>query len=122
MPVSFWVNGNLVKADVPPATPLLDVLRNELGLTGTKQGCDHEGECGVCTVLLDGKTIRSCITPVGKAAGRQVFTVEGLGSPESLHPLQQAFIDTGAVQCGYCTPGMLVAAKGLLDKNPNPTQ
>ena len=90
--------------------------------TGTKQGCDHEGECGVCTVLLDGKTVRSCITPVGKAAGRQVFTVEGLGSPENLHPLQQAFIDTGAVQCGYCTPGMLVAAKGLLDKNPNPTQ
>ncbi len=122
MPLSFFVNGASVTVDVPPSTPLLDVLRTELGLTGTKQGCDHEGECGVCTVLLDGKIIRSCITPVGKAAGRQVFTVEGLGSPESLHPLQQAFIDTGAVQCGYCTPGMLVAAKGLLDKNPNPTQ
>ena len=121
MPVSFFVNGAPVTVDVPPATPLLDVLRLELGLTGTKQGCDHEGECGVCTVLLDGKTIRSCLTPVSKAQGRHVFTVEGLGSPGNLHPLQQAFIDTGAVQCGYCTPGMLVAAKGLLDQNPNPS-
>ncbi|CAG1011264.1 aerobic carbon-monoxide dehydrogenase large subunit [Anaerolineales bacterium] len=121
MPISFFVNGSPVTVDIPPATPLLDVLRTELGLTGTKQGCDHEGECGVCTVLLGGKTIRSCITPVSKAAGRHVFTVEGLGSPGNLHPLQQAFIDTGAVQCGYCTPGMLVAAKGLLDQNPNPS-
>ncbi len=122
MPLSFFVNGISVTVDVPPTTPLLDVLRTELGLTGTKQGCDHEGECGVCTVLLDGKTIRSCITPVGKAEGRQVFTVEGLGTPEHLHPLQQAFIDAGAVQCGYCTPGMLVAAKGLLDQNSNPSR
>ncbi len=121
MPVSFFMNGAPVHVDVPPTTPLLDVLRAELGLTGTKQGCDHEGECGVCTVLLDGKTIRSCITPVSKAAGRHVFTVEGLGRPGNLHPLQQAFIDTGAVQCGYCTPGMLVAAKGLLDQIPNPS-
>lgn len=121
MPLSFFVNGAPVTVETSPVTPLLDVLRNELGLTGTKQGCDHEGECGVCTVLLDGKPVRSCLTPVGKAAGRQVFTVEGLGSPENLHPLQQAFIDTGAVQCGYCTPGMLVAAKGLLDQHPNPS-
>lgn len=121
MPVSFFVNGALVEVDVAPTTPLLDVLRTELGLTGTKQGCDHEGECGVCTVLLDGETVRSCLTPVAKAAGRQVLTVEGLESAGKLHPLQKAFIDTGAVQCGYCTPGMLVAAKGLLDKNPNPT-
>lgn len=120
MPVSFFVNGAPITVDVAPATPLLDVLRMELGLTGTKQGCDHEGECGVCTVLLDGETVRSCLTPISKAEGRHVFTVEGLGSPGNLHPLQQAFIDTGAVQCGYCTPGMLVAAKGLLDRNPNP--
>ncbi len=120
MPVSFFVNGAPITVDVPPATPLLDVLRIELGLTGTKQGCDHEGECGVCTVLLDGESVRSCLTPISKAEGRHVFTVEGLGSPGRLHPLQQAFIDTGAVQCGYCTPGMLVAAKGLLDRNPNP--
>jgi CO/xanthine dehydrogenase Mo-binding subunit/aerobic-type carbon monoxide dehydrogenase small subunit (CoxS/CutS family) len=122
MPVSFFVNGAPITVDVSPTTPLLDVLRTELGLTGTKQGCDHEGECGVCTVLLDGKTVRSCLTPVSKAEGRHVFTIEGLGSPGNLHPLQQAFIDTGAVQCGYCTPGMLVAAKGLLDKIPNPSQ
>jgi CO/xanthine dehydrogenase Mo-binding subunit/aerobic-type carbon monoxide dehydrogenase small subunit (CoxS/CutS family) len=121
MPVSFFVNGEPITVDVPPATPLLDVLRTELGLTGTKQGCDHEGECGVCTVLLDGKTVRSCITPISKAEGRHVITVEGMGSPGNLHPLQQAFIDTGAVQCGYCTPGMLVAAKGLLDQNLNPS-
>ena len=121
MPISFFVNGTSVRVGLPAATPLLDVLRKELGLTGTKQGCDHEGECGVCTVLLDGKSVRSCLTPVSKAAGRHVVTVEGLGKPEKLHPLQQAFVDTGAVQCGYCTPGMLVAAKGLLDQNPNPT-
>jgi aldehyde oxidoreductase len=122
MPISFFVNGVSVTANVPPATPLLDVLRSELMLTGTKQGCDHEGECGVCTVLLDGETIRSCLTPVSKAAGRHVLTVEGLGGQGKLHPLQQAFIDTGAVQCGYCTPGMLVAAKGLLDQHPNPSR
>ena len=120
MLISFFVNGGLVTVNIPPATPLLDVLRKELGLTGTKQGCDHEGECGVCTVLLDGKSVRSCLTPVSMVTGRYVVTVEGLGNPEKLHPLQQAFIDTGAVQCGYCTPGMLVAAKGLLDQNPNP--
>lgn len=122
MPLSFFVNGAPVTVDISPVTPLLDVLRNELGLTGTKQGCDHEGECGACTVLLDGKPVRSCLTPVGKAAGRRVLTVEGLGSPGKLHPLQQAFIDTGAVQCGYCTPGMLIAAKGLLDRHPNPSR
>lgn len=121
MPISFFVNDRLVTVDVPPATPLMDVLRTELGLTGTKQGCDHQGECGVCTVLLDGKSVRSCLLPVGQAAGRRVCTIEGLGKPGALHPLQQAFIDTGAVQCGYCTPGMLVAAKGLLDRNPAPS-
>jgi aerobic-type carbon monoxide dehydrogenase small subunit (CoxS/CutS family) len=122
MPISLVVNGKTVSVQAAPTTPLLDVLRTELGLTGTKQGCDHEGECGACTVLLDGQSVRSCLTPVSQAAGRQVETVEGLGSPEQLHPLQQAFIDTGAVQCGYCTPGMLVAAKGLLGRNPNPTR
>lgn len=122
MPISFFVNGSSVTVDVPPATPLLDVLRKELGLTGTKQGCDHEGECGVCTILLDGETVRSCLLPVSKAAGHHITTIEGLGSAEKLHPLQQAFIDVGAVQCGYCTPGMLVAAKGLLDQNPSPSE
>jgi CO/xanthine dehydrogenase Mo-binding subunit/aerobic-type carbon monoxide dehydrogenase small subunit (CoxS/CutS family) len=120
MTTTFSVNGKPVNVNAPPATPLLDVLRGELGLTGTKQGCDHQGECGVCTVLVDGKPVRSCLMPIGQAAGRRVLTIEGLGSPQNLHPLQQAFIDTGAVQCGYCTPGMLMAAKGLLDQNSSP--
>ena len=122
MPISFFVNDQLVTVTADPATPLLDVLRGELGLTGTKQGCDHEGECGACTVLLDGRAVRSCLTPVAKVAGRRVLTVEGLGDPEGLHPLQAAFIEVGAVQCGYCTPGLLLAAKGLLDEHPDPSR
>jgi CO/xanthine dehydrogenase Mo-binding subunit/aerobic-type carbon monoxide dehydrogenase small subunit (CoxS/CutS family) len=120
--VSFVLNNRPVTIDADPATSLLDVLRGELGLTGTKQGCDHEGECGACTVLLDGRAVRSCLTPVGRVAGRRVLTVEGLGHPDDLHPLQVAFIETGAVQCGYCTPGMLLAAKALLDGEPNLTR
>ena len=120
--ISFEVNGSSVVVDADPASPLLDVLRNRLGLMGTKQGCDYEGECGACTVLLDGQPVRSCLTPVGKVAGRRVETVEGLGEPDHLHPLQAAFIEAGAVQCGFCTPGMLVAAKGLLDREPDPSQ
>jgi xanthine dehydrogenase molybdenum-binding subunit len=119
--INFIVNGGSVEIDADPARPLLDVLRVDLSLTGTKQGCDHEGECGACTVLLDGQPVRSCLTPVGKAQGRRVETVEGLAGPDGLHPLQSAFIETGAVQCGYCTPGMLMAAKGLLDRTPAPT-
>ncbi len=122
MIVSFILNEQPTRVDVDPSRPLLDVLRDDLGLTGTKQGCDHEGECGACTVLLDGMAVRSCLTPVGKVAGRRVVTIEGLGEPDALHPLQQAFIELGAVQCGYCTPGMLLAAKALLDRDPHPTQ
>lgn len=121
MSISFSVNNQPITIDIDPFTPLLDVLRAELGLTGTKQGCDHEGECGACTVLLDGRAVRSCLTPVGKAAGRSITTVEGLANGPELHPLQAAFIDTGAVQCGYCTPGMLLAAKALLDSQPDPS-
>ena len=120
--ITFALNGASARVDVDPAKPLLDVLRNELGLTGTKQGCDHEGECGACTVLLDGRPVRSCLTPVGKVAGRSVQTVEGLARIEGLHPLQSAFVEVGAVQCGYCTPGMLMAAKGLLDRTLEPTR
>jgi aldehyde oxidoreductase len=120
--LSFYLNDQPVTLQVDPARNLLDVLRNELGLTGTKQGCDCEGECGACTVLLDGRPVRSCLTPVGKVAGRRVLTIEGLGDPDHLHPLQAAFIETGAVQCGYCTPGMILAAKALLDREPNPTR
>ena len=120
--VSFTLNDRPVTVHVDPATTLLDVLRDGLGLTGTKQGCDYEGECGACTVLLDGQPICSCLTPIGKVAGRCVLTIEGLGSPDDLHPLQDAFIETGAVQCGYCTPGMILAAKALLDREPAPTR
>ena len=119
--ISFIVNNIPVEVEVDPARPLLDVLRVELGLTGTKQGCDHEGECGACTVLLDGRPVRSCLTPVGKVAGRRVETVEGLAGPEGLHPLQSRVHRGGAVQCGYCTPGMLMAAKALLDRTLEPT-
>ena len=118
--ISFVLNDSPIAVQVDPISPLVDVLRDDLGLTGTKRGCDYEGECGACTVLLDGQPVRSCLTPVGKVAGRSVLTVEGLGSPDRLHPLQQAFIETGAVQCGYCTPGMLLAAKALLDREPDP--
>lgn len=120
MEIQFTLNDRPISLAVDPLRPLLDVLRDDLGLTGTKQGCDHEGECGVCTVLVDGEPVRSCLTPVGKIAGRKVTTIEGLGSPEHLHPLQEAFIETGAVQCGFCTPGMLLTAKALLDRHPQP--
>ncbi len=120
--ISFTLNGRPVTVQTEPTRTLLEVLRSEFGLTGTKQGCDLEGECGACTVLLDGVPVRSCLTPMGKVAGRDVLTVEGLGDPDHLHPLQRAFAETGAVQCGYCTPGMLMAAAGLLTRNPNPTR
>jgi len=100
---------------------LLRVLREDLDLTGAKYGCG-EGQCGACTVLLDGKPVRSCITPVSGAAGKRITTVEGLEQNGELHPLQQAFLDEGAMQCGYCTPGMILSGVGLLAKNPRPTE
>ncbi|MGD1993878.1 MAG: molybdopterin-dependent oxidoreductase [Anaerolineae bacterium] len=122
MEITFTLNGHPVIVSSDPIRPLLDVLRSDLGLTGTKQGCDHEGECGACTVLLDGQPIRSCLTPVAKVAGREVLTIEGLAGGDGLHPLQAAFIEVGAVQCGYCTPGMLLAAKALLDRESCPSR
>ncbi len=122
MEISFVLNGQPATVQTDPVRNLLDVLRDDLGLTGTKRGCDYEGECGACTVLLDGQPIRSCLTPVGKIAGRRVLTIEGLGDPDGLHPLQSAFVEAGAVQCGYCTPGMILAAKALLDREPDPTR
>ena len=121
MNIRFTLNANPCQLDVDPVRPLLDVLREDLRLTGTKQGCDHEGECGACTVLLNDEPVRSCLTPVGKVHGQRVTTIEGLGSLDHLHPLQQAFLEVGAVQCGYCTPGMLLTAKALLDQNPYPS-
>jgi nicotinate dehydrogenase subunit A len=113
------INGRTRQVDVDPERSLLSVLRDELNLTGSKYGCG-EGQCGACTVLVDGTPVRSCRTPVSFAAGKPVTTIEGLEVNGRLHPLQQAFIDADAMQCGYCTPGMIMSAAGLLDKNPNP--
>ena len=121
MLIKFKVNGKYVEVEVPSHWTLLRLLREKLGLTGTKEGCGI-GECGACTVLLDGIPVHACLLLAPKVDGRNVQTIEGIGSREALHPLQQSFIDHGAVQCGFCTPGMLISAKALLEKNPRPTQ
>lgn len=115
------VNGIRFDVDVDAETTLLSVLRNQLGLTGAKYGCG-EGQCGACTVLLDGVPRRSCITTVGAAADKQITTIEGLAAGGHLHPLQQAFLDAEALQCGYCTSGMIMSAVGLLKTNPQPSE
>jgi aerobic-type carbon monoxide dehydrogenase small subunit (CoxS/CutS family) len=112
------VNGGRRATDADPERSLLSVLRDDLGLTGAKYGCG-EGNCGACTVLLDGRRVRSCVTRVGDAAGKPVRTVEGLADGDKLHPVQQAFLDAGALQCGYCTPGLVMAAVGLLEEKPD---
>lgn len=119
--LAFKVNGEDVEVLVEPHWTLLEVLREELDLTGTKEGCS-EGVCGSCTVLMDGAPIRACLTLALEVQGRQILTVEGLGGPDDLDPLQKAFIEKGAVQCGFCTSGMLMAAKGLLLENPSPSE
>lgn len=119
--VRFVVNNQSVEVSALPSARLLDVVREELDLTGTKEGCG-QGECGACTVLLDGKAVNACLVLVGQVEGRNIETIEGLATGSSLHPLQQAFIDEGAVQCGYCTPGMLLSAKALLSDNPTPSE
>jgi aerobic-type carbon monoxide dehydrogenase small subunit (CoxS/CutS family) len=119
--ISFKVNGVPYVREVKSSQTLLELLRNELGLSGTKEGCGT-GECGACTVLLDGKPVNSCLMLAIDAEGREVTTVEGLEKEGKLHPLQEAFVEEGAVQCGFCTAGMLMAAKGLLEENPHPTE
>jgi carbon-monoxide dehydrogenase small subunit len=114
------VNGKPVEVMVNPTQTLLKVLRGELGLTGTKKGCE-QGDCGACTVLLEGTAVNACLVLALQAEGKKVETIEGLGTPEHLHPLQKSFIRSGAVQCGFCTSGMLMSALALLRKNPNPT-
>jgi isoquinoline 1-oxidoreductase alpha subunit len=114
------VNGKRLRIDADPGRSLLGVLRDDLGFTGSKYGCG-EGQCGACTVLVDGVPRRSCITPLKAAAGKQVTTIEGLETNGTLHPLQEAFLQVGALQCGYCTPGMIMSAVGLLSKIPEPT-
>jgi len=117
---SLRVNGVEQPVSLAPDRNLLYVLREELGLTGTKYGCG-EGECGACKVLLDGVAVRACQTPIGEAVGRSVTTIEGLAPGDRLHPVQQAFLDAGAFQCGFCTPGMIIAAASLLARTPDPT-
>ena len=119
--LSFRVNGGSYQAAAHPAERLVDVLRYQLGFTGVKEGCGT-GQCGACTVLLDGRPVNSCLIFAGDAVGHEITTIEGLAEGGELHPLQQAFIQHGAVQCGFCTPGMLLAAKALLDENPGPTE
>ncbi len=114
------VNGKSMEKLVDPSMRLVDFLRRDLGLVGAKIGCG-EGTCGTCTVIMNGRAIRSCIIPVMKAENAVIETIEGLAKGEKLHPLQEEFINKGAVQCGFCTPGMIMSAKALLDKNNNPT-
>ena len=119
--ITFRINGEKVELEVDPEKMLLDVLREQMGLTGTKRGCS-KGDCGACTVIMDGKAILSCLTPVLQASGREIVTVEGLAHDGKLHPLQESFLECGAVQCGFCTPGMLLSAKAFLHQNPSPTR
>ena len=121
MGIAFTVNGSVREVDVPEATTLLETLRNHLGLMGTRYGCGLE-QCGACMVLVDGQPVYACTRETGTIAGRSVATIEGLGTPDRLHPLQQAFLEEAALQCGICTPGFLMSSKALLAQNPNPSE
>jgi carbon-monoxide dehydrogenase small subunit len=120
-PLSLKVNEEVFEIEIPANRTLLDVIRDELGLTGTKYGCGT-GECGACTVLLDGLPVNACIIPALQVNGRSVTTIEGISRDGVIHPIQGAFIAYGAIQCGYCTPGMILSAKALLDRNPRPQE
>jgi len=119
--IKLRVNGEDYELMIAPQRTLLEVLREDLELTGTKEGCE-DGTCGACTVLLDDKPIRSCLLLAVEAEGKDILTIEGLAQGGRLHPLQEAFINNGAIQCGFCTPGMILTAKALLDENPSPTE
>jgi len=119
--IGLTVNGKEYEAAVAPNMTLADFLREELRLTGTKKGCEV-GDCGSCTVIMNGRAVNSCLVLAVQASGKDIVTVEGLETDEGLHPLQEKFIENGAIQCGFCTPGMLLSAKTLLDKQPNPTE
>jgi aerobic carbon-monoxide dehydrogenase small subunit len=119
--IEFKVNGESHKLEVFPMARLLDVLREQLHLTGTKEGCG-EGECGACTVKLDGQIVNSCLVPIAQVNGASITTIEGVAHGDQLHAVQQAFIDHGGAQCGICTPGMILAAVDLLERNPEPTE
>jgi carbon-monoxide dehydrogenase small subunit len=119
--ITLTINDRPYDLAVPPNRTLADLLRYDLGLTGTKKGCEV-GDCGSCTVLLDGRPVNSCLVLAVQASGKTVTTIEGLETDEGLHPLQQAFVDLGAIQCGFCTSGMILSGKHLLDRNPNPDE
>lgn len=121
MLINFKVNGESRSLEVFPMARLLDVLREQLQLTGTKEGCG-EGECGACTVIVDGQIVNSCLVPVAQVNGCEITTIEGVAGADQLHAVQQAFIDHGGAQCGICTPGMVLAAVDLLNRNPEPTE
>jgi len=121
MIVSFTINGESRTVEVLPMARLLDVLREQCHLTGTKEGCG-EGECGACTVILDGQIVNSCLVPVAQVNGSSITTIEGVAQQDQLHAVQQAFIDHGGAQCGICTPGMVLAAVDLLNRNPQPSE
>jgi len=118
--IKFTLNGKPTKALVRPNSTLLDLLHNELKLTGTKRGCDR-GDCGACTIQLNGRAVNACLVLAPQVDGKEVTTIEGIGTPEKLHPVQQAFIEKDAVQCGYCIPGLIMCAKSLIEENPDPT-
>jgi carbon-monoxide dehydrogenase small subunit len=119
--VNFTLNGDAIEVSCEPDKMLVDVLRENLFLTGTKIGC-REGECGACTVILNGEAVNSCLIPAAKVIGKEIQTIEGVADKGKLHPIQEAFIEKGAVQCGFCTPGVIMSAKALLDKNQTPTK
>ncbi|MFZ0864352.1 MAG: (2Fe-2S)-binding protein [Candidatus Sulfotelmatobacter sp.] len=119
--IRLTINGRPYTAEADPQSSLLSVLREQLDLTGSKYGCG-EGHCGACTVLIDGKAQRSCVTKVGAVSQKQITTIEGLARGEQLHPVQEAFLEAGAMQCGYCTPGMIMSAVALLQRNPTPKE
>lgn len=119
--LKFTLNGEPAEILVYPSDTLLDVLREQFHLLGTKKGCG-KGECGACTVIMEGRAVNSCIIPAMKVSGKKVETIEGIGSEDNLHPLQETFSDLGAVQCGFCTPGMIMSSKALLDRVINPTR
>jgi carbon-monoxide dehydrogenase small subunit len=119
--VHLEVNGEEYQVRVEPQEILLDIIRDKLNLTGTKRGCDT-GDCGACTIIMDGKAVNSCLVLAIEADGKKILTIEGLAKNGQLHPLQEAFVQYGAIQCGYCTPGTIMSARALLDENPNPTE
>ncbi len=119
--IELKVNGETYEVAVEPRRTLLEVLRDSLGLTGAKKGCDT-GDCGTCTVIMDGKPVVSCLVLAIEAQGKDILTIEGLAKNGQLHPVQKAFVERGAIQCGFCTPGMILSAKALLDENPKPSE